>query len=320
MSGLLTAIGTGVSIVGLCIGLYTLSRVRRVARAQAEERRVTQELLGVDQMELDLRRVIKKLQEANDRESAELATELSGKLGALQGVRRALEPPALGASGSTVRLRRGFFGQEFIIEQLGKAQSNIDIITGRTLLINAYYVMDHIRQACARGVEVRVISLNPYADDAIIADAARSVSNPAPVDIADYRRQLVQNDEILAGAVASWDPSALQSGFHHRVIDSVPRISFLRADSVVNLGFLQLYRAAQPTEIQERQYIQLPASSDTGQVAMSHFELCWQEGKSVSTSGHAMPRHRVSSAVMASARKASLGTGRPSARIFPQRS
>lgn len=272
-------VGTGVSVASLGVGVYTLSRVRRVARAQSDERQLTQELLGVDQLELDLRRVISKLTEDDDRQAAALARDLSVKLGALQGVRRTLDPPARGQSGQVVRLEHGFFGQEFIIGELGRATSNIDIITGRTLLVNAYYVMDHIRQACARGVEVRLVSLDPEAGDGVIADAAQSVSNPAPVDVSDYRRQLVQNDETLVAAVTSWRPTELQSGFSHRVVAAVPRVSFLRADNVVNLGFLQLYRDAQPSEIRERPYIQLSANSDLGQIAMKHFESCWNQGR-----------------------------------------
>ena len=192
-------VGTGVSVASLGVGVYTLSRVRRVARAQSDERQLTQELLGVDQLELDLRRVISKLTEDDDRQAAALARDLSVKLGALQGVRRTLDPPARGQSGQVVRLEHGFFGQEFIIGELGRATSNIDIITGRTLLVNADYVMDHIRQACARGVEVRLVSLDPEAGDGVIADAAQSVSNPAPVDVSDYRRQLVSERRDTRG-------------------------------------------------------------------------------------------------------------------------
>ena len=93
-----------------------------------------EELLGVDQVELELPSARdKQAQEGADPESTRLAMDLSVELVRFKGVRRALDPPLHGPTGQVAHLERGFFGQDFIIEQLGGATSNIDIITGRTL-------------------------------------------------------------------------------------------------------------------------------------------------------------------------------------------
>ena len=276
--GASTIVGTLLSLIGVLIGLYTLIRVRKVARVQADERRITQELIGVDQIELDLRRVITKLNLLQDPEAAALATDLSIKLGAIQGVRRALDSPHKSASVQYVRLEKGFFGEEFVVNQIDRAHSNIDIITGRTLLVAGFYVMDRLRQACERGVLVRVIGLSDCSDDSILADALKTVSNPAPKDAADYRRQILQNKNDILTAVTSWTSPPIQARFQYRMSPCVPRVSLLRADNMVNLGFLQFYRDAQPKELRDREYIRIPANAGVGQVALKHFEIAWSEG------------------------------------------
>jgi hypothetical protein len=276
-----TYAGASLTLVGIAVGVYTLTRVQRVARAQAAERRVTQELIGVDELELDLRRVIMKLHEYSDQEAVTLATELSVKLGAIQGVRRAWDGPAASTSRSQFSLKQGFFGEEFVLAEIGHAHSAIDIITGRTLLVSSFYVMERIRQACERGVQVRVIGLSEDADESIIADALRTVSNPAPIDADDYRKQIVQNKEDIMKTVATWRSDSVRACFCYRMDASVPRASLLRRDNTVNIGFLQFYRAAQPNEISQRDYIQVMANSGIGEVAMKHFDIAWNEGKQI---------------------------------------
>lgn len=276
-----TYAGAALTLLGLAVGIYTLTRVRRVAKAQQAERRMTQELIGVDELELDLRRVITKLHEYSDQEAVALATDLSVKLGAIQGVRRAWDGPTATMARSRYSIKHGFFGEEFVLGEIGQAHSAIDIITGRTLLVASFYVMERIRQACERGVQVRVIGLSDEAEPSILADALRTVSNPAPRDAEDYRSQITQNKRDIMNAVASWRSDGVRSCFCYRLDSSVPRAALLRRDNTVSMGFLQFYRDAQPKEISERSYIQAAANSTIGEVAMKHFEIAWSEGKRV---------------------------------------
>jgi hypothetical protein len=277
----LSIFGSVVSLAGLLVGIYTLWKVKKVGEAQIEERRITQEMLGIDQIELDLRRVITKLTESKDRESAALATDLSIKLGAIQGARRAMEQPAKLNPVMYVRLERGFFTHEFLISHIDHARTNIDIITGRTLLVAGYDVMDRLRRACERGVEVRLTGLSENADKVTLTDALQTVASPAPADAEAYRQQIIQCKNDVIAAVNSWPDPAVRARFQYRVNTCVPRVSLVRTDNHVSLGFLQFFRDAQPKELKDREYIQVLATSGVGQVAMTHFELCWKEGTQI---------------------------------------
>lgn len=269
------------TFVGLVVGLYTLWRVKKVAKAQAEQRRITEELLGVDQLELDLLRVITKLSESKDPESTVLVTDLSIRLGAIQGARRAMDQPADLNPAQYARLELGFFSHEFLVSHIDRARSNIDIITGRTLLIAGYDVMDRLKRACKRGVKVRLIGLSENADNIILGDALKTVANPAPVNAEDYKRQIIQCKNDIVATVNTWPEPAVQDRFQYRVNSSVPRVSLVRTDNQVSLGFLQLYREAQPRELKDREYIRVSVTSGIGQVAIKHFEIAWNEGTQI---------------------------------------
>lgn len=273
--------GAVVSTAGLFIGVYTLWKVGKVRQAQLEERRITQELIGIDQIELDLRRVITKLTELQDRDSATLATDLSIKLGAIQGARRAMDLPSKLNPAMYAKLERGFFSQDFLIFHIDRAHTSIDIITGRTLLVAGFDVMDRLRQACERGVEVRLIGLSEEANEHILADAIKTVANPAPSTADDYKRQIMQCKSDVCNVVNSWPEPAVRERFQYRVDSCVPRISLVRTDNYVSLGFLQLYRDAQPKELKDREYIQVLATSGIGQVAMKHFDIAWKDATPV---------------------------------------
>ena len=93
------------TLIALCVTLYTLFRVRAVAQAQEEATAFTQELLNIDQLEVELVRVMAKLGSVDDPESAQIGRELGVTLGRVQGVRRAL------GSGKDKRRRTGRRGQ-----------------------------------------------------------------------------------------------------------------------------------------------------------------------------------------------------------------
>lgn len=266
------------SIIGFGVSLFTLLKVSSVAKAQAQERSLTQELLGVDQIEQDLRRMIAKLGELDDRSSTQLATDLSIRLGAIQGVRQAMSATPRSPDSANVRVDLGFFGDEFVLNLIQRAKTNIDIVTGRTFLVSGFYTLDKLRQACERGVVVRVIGMSKDADEIILNDAIRTVSNPAPRDAAEYRRQIENNQRDIIDAVSSWTDPRVRARFQYRTDANVPRISMARVDATVNLGFLQFYRDAQPREIKDRAYLQFSVNSAVGTVAMKHFEIAWNNG------------------------------------------
>jgi hypothetical protein len=275
----LAIIGVAVTTVGIGIEIYTLVKVRSVARAQSEARALTQELLNIDQIELNLVRVIKKLHDINDKESNRLAGDLNNQLGRIQGARRTFEEGGRRRIDiGSMRIEKGFFDEAFLGYQINNANTAIDIVTGRTKLVAGFYVFDRLRQACERGVQVRIIGLSDEAPNEILADAAKTVSSPAPANAADYRKQIESNKEDILNGIRSWSPAA-QSYIEYWVNKSVPRISVLRSDNVVNFGFLQLYRDAQPAELKDREYLQFTITSGTGIVLLRHIELAIQESE-----------------------------------------
>jgi hypothetical protein len=276
----LSLIALVLAAVEFVVGIVTLIRVHNVSRVQKETRQFTQDLLNIDRLEVDLVRVINKFRSSPDIESSLLASELSLQLGMIKGVRRALDESSEDdrRNRNAIQSAVGFFGEQFVKENIQRAKNSIDIITGRTKLVSGFFILDYLRQACERGVQVRVIGLSPNAPDEILQDATKTVSNPPPRDAADYKRQINENMEEILESVKTWRPE-VQVNFRYKVNKSVPRVSILRSDNTINFGFLQFYRAAQPVEIAERQYLKIPLSSSTGKIAFKHIDLVWEEAE-----------------------------------------
>lgn len=275
--------GLVLGFFGLLVTIYTLSRVAKVQKAQEEATAFTQELLNIDQLEVDLVRVMARLRASSEPESVALGSEIGVTLGSIQGVRRALSSPqdrhgVVKKTDHCVPVESDFFGEKFISEAIKSAKQKIDIITGRTKLVSGYYVLDCIRQACERGVDVRLIGLSDGAPDEILNDAVKTVSNPAPRDAEDYRRQIRENSAEIVASVGAWSEAA-QEHFQYRLNKSVPRVSMVRRDNEVLLGFLQFYRDAQPLELKDREYIRIPISLTLGRVALQHFDLVWNDSE-----------------------------------------
>lgn len=279
-----TFAGTGLGLVGLGVSFYTLYRVGLVAEAQTAARRTTEELLSIDELEIDLLRVISRLSQSPDRDAVKLAGELGVKLGMIQGVRRTFRAELKKPEAQTISIQEGFFGQEFVKENVDQSHQVLEIITGRTKLAAGFYILDSIRRACERGVRVRILGLSPDAPDEILEDAKKTVSNPAPTDAGDYRQQICDNRDEILRAVESW-PDHVRVNFEYCLNSSVPRISALRCDSSIRIGFLQLYTAAQEADLGRRPYLALDISSEIGKSLMNHFEVAWREGSVIFTDG-----------------------------------
>ncbi|AGF80093.1 hypothetical protein UWK_03584 (plasmid) [Desulfocapsa sulfexigens DSM 10523] len=280
---LLSVVGVAISLIGTTVGIYTLLKVKKVVKAQIEERKLTQELLDVDQIEKDLRRVVSKLMQVNDHDSVSLANALSQRLGAIQGTRRVIDHGASAcgcASGDAVSIKTGFFCSTHVDDFIEQSTSRIDLMTGSTRLIAGYFTMDKIKQACERGVKVRIVGLSPEAPDDILLDAAKTVSKPAPETAEDYRNLIKANHNEISKVVNSW-PAQTKERFEYRENFGVPRVSIAKSDDVICLGFLQLFRDAQPEKINDRQYIKIPQDSELGSVVMKHFEQGWSESKKI---------------------------------------
>ena len=260
------------------IAMWTLLKVQSVNKAQKEARQFTQDLLNIDRLEVDLVRVINKFRSLNEIDSSLLASELSLQLGMIKGVRRALDESSNDSSRSRkiIQSENGFFSEEFVRENIQKANSHIDIITGRTKLASGFYILDCLRQACERGVKIRIIGLSPDSPDDILNDAIKTVSNPAPKNAADYKRQIIETKREICESVLSWSKEA-QENIMYKVSKSVPRVSILRSDNIINFGFLQFYRDAQTAEIADREYLKIPISSSTGKIACRHIDLVCDE-------------------------------------------
>lgn len=280
---LLATVGTIVTLIGTVVGIYTLTKVKKVEKAQLEERRITQELLDVDQIERDIKRVVNKLSQIQDQDSATLANALSQRLGAIQGTRRAIGygTQSCGCvSRDAVTVERGFFCSTHVDDFIDQSNFSIDLMTGSTRLISGYYTIDKIKKACERGVKVRIIGLSPNSPDDILMDAAKTVSNPAPQTAEEYRELIISNHKEIKKVVNSWPPQ-LRPQFEYREYFGVPRVSIAKSDETICFGFLQLFREAQPENINDRQYIKLHQSTDLGNVIMKHFEMGWNQSTKI---------------------------------------
>lgn len=283
LSFILSTFGVTISFIGAVVGIYTLVKVKKVEQAQLDERSLTQELLDVDQIERDIKLVVTKLNQLNDHDSAALANALSQRLGAIQGTRRAIgygNTMCLCTPGNAVSIEKGFFCSTHVDDFIDQSMDSIDIMTGSTRLIAGYYTMDKVKQACARGVMIRIIGLSPNASDDILMDASKTVSNPAPKTADEYRELIISNHKEISRAVKTW-PTQLRNKFEYRESFGVPRLSIAKSDDTICLGFLQLFRDAQPDKIDDRQYIKIHKSSDLGNVVLKHFEMGWNESKKI---------------------------------------
>ncbi len=272
----ITLISFIIGIIEFGIAMFTLLKVHSVDKAQKEARQFTQDILNIDRLEVDLVRVIDKFRFSKEIDDSLLANELSLQLGMIKGVRRALDESSEDPCRNAIESGKGFFGEDFVKENIQSAKSCIDIVTGRTKLVASFYILDCLRQACERGVQVRIIGLSADSPNAILNDAIKTVSNPAPKDSEDYRRQINENMREILESVDTWR-TEVQNNFRYKVSKSVPRVSILRSDNIINFGFLQFYRDAQPTEIADREYLKIPLSSPTGKIAVKHVDLVWDE-------------------------------------------
>jgi hypothetical protein len=274
--------GLVLTIIQLIIAGYTLHKVKKVVSAQLEERRITQELLDIDQIEVVLKRVIRRLIQVNDQDSMSLANELSHRLGAIQGTRRAMDRGTrTDICGEVVTVEHGFFSLKHIDDLIDNSSARLHILTGSTRLISGYYQMEKIRHACLRGVEVKIIGIDPEAPDEILTDATRTVSQPAPSTASDYRKIMIENQDLIRTTVGRWtDPNVCQR-FQYKAHPSVPRVSLVLCDDYICLGFLQFFRDAQQGTHDDRPYIRIPTNSSLGEIVNRHFDLCWSDARNI---------------------------------------
>lgn len=276
---ILSSVGIIVSGAGLGITWYTLKKVKRVEEIQRTERSLTQELLDVDEIEADIKKVIEKFKLVGDEESSNLASDLSRRLGAIEGTRRVLG--AYTDKKTFLQIEYGFFSDEHLDVLIGNCKKSLDLMTGSTRLISGYYKMDKIKKICKKGVQVRIIGIDPDAEDDILEDAAKTVSRPAPKSASEYRKLMKNNQKEIIKNVSEWENDSLKSKFQYKSLKGVPRVSFAKCDDTICLGFLQFYRDAQPNDMEKRHYLRIPKDNDLSEVIMKHFEIGWKEAKSI---------------------------------------
>ena len=265
---LLAIVGTLVSTIGLFIGIYTLIKVKKVAKVQLEERNLTQELLDIDEIEMELSKISKKLDQINDNESKELAKLLSTRIGAIQGTRKAINWKT---SIDKTIISNGFFNSTHLHESITKSKKELNIITGSTRIVSGYYELELLRLACSRDIKVCIIGIDPNSSNDILEDALLTVSNPSPKNADDYRKLINETIEIIKDTVEKWNDKE-QANFAYYVYSGVPRLSFIQFDKNIDIGFLHFYREARHADKNLRPYIRTLASSDLGLIAIRHFE------------------------------------------------
>lgn len=275
VSDWLTAVGLAVTVVGLLVSLYTLSRVQTVAKAQEKARADTEDLLGIDDVEIDIASVINALAGSTDAELTTLASQLTGRLGRIQGVRYAVSGRRPPSERHRAFLLDGFFSEDFMRDSIRGAKEELDIVTGRLRVVSSWHMMREIEKACERGVAVRIIGISARASDDTLRDAAQTVSSPPPQNADEYRQHVTEVYQQILENVRGWSSADAQRRFALRCSTDVPRVSMVRSDSKMRVGFLQFYRVAQPAQPEDRQYLELTSTSPTGLVAGRHFDAVW---------------------------------------------
>lgn len=275
-----------IGIAGLAVSLYTFVKVKKVASVQIEERQLTQELLGIEDLEIDLREIAEHMGAVNDEKSRKLASAIYRKLGVMEGVGRALKEHTLQNLGQDyIRLQTGFMTAEFLRKEIRTAKREVDIVMGSYRLFTEYTTLEAVRGAASRGVRVRLIGFNPRVSNEILEDAVTTVAYPGPRNAEEYRRSLLDCERSMKSIVDEWNDPKEREKFEFRCSKIILRSSFIRVDNCINLGFVQFIRDAQPSITSAREYVMISTKANTGKVIQRHFEYLWDRAKSVDVPG-----------------------------------
>jgi hypothetical protein len=205
--------------------------------------------------------------------------------GRIEGVSHALDigtgqPPDRDRQQSIPIHEQGCFSQEFLIGVFRQANNNVDVLMYRPLVLSTASLLDALRAAAERGVQVRALALSPDGSDEVLSQGAALMPAAAVYQPAQLRPQLIEGERRIQGHVAQWNANA-QRRLAIRRYTSMIGPHFLRSDSTIYLGFVGLLSGAMPTRFDERVHAEVPLNSKLGQQVMVHFEQTWHNGTAV---------------------------------------
>lgn len=272
--------------IGLIITVITLVKVQSVHRAQVEERALLRRLYGTDSLTGHLRSAAVLLRQGEN-ESRTLAEELLRLCGQIEGISRVLDTmdQARGTSGEQpIRLvERGYYVPSFYSHVVDDAQHSADFLMYRNLQIANVDLLETLERAARRGVRIRVLALSSEAGDDVLEQASLVLPWPR-VDPPTLRRQLADSEDRVRSAVQGWSDRA-QRQFEYRGYTITPNMHFARMDGVIMQGFVGTLSPAQPDQLSDRGYVEMPRSSEPGATLARHFEELWERSAPTSVIG-----------------------------------
>lgn len=165
--------------------------------------------------------------------------------------------------------KHGFFAPQFLNSVISNTSKNLDIVVGRARLFN-YDTYTEIRELCAKGVVVRCFSLSEHASLKTLQDAVQTVAPNAPEDGKAYRTELKILNQSFRKDIQQWEPSE-RHNIGHFTYQDIPRVTFVRSDDLILLGFLTLFNETH-NNVKQRPYLEVPVASEIGRILTAHID------------------------------------------------
>ncbi|MCX5397259.1 hypothetical protein [Streptomyces sp. NBC_00102] len=267
-------------VIGFALTIVTLVKVQSVHRAQSEERALLRRLYGTESLAGHLRSAASFLRQG-EQDARNLAEELVRMCGQIEGISRALDSMnrirgGTPESRSVVRLvERGYYTPPFYARVVNDAQSNADFLMYRNLQIANVDILQAMERAAKRGVHIRILAISSESTDGVLEQAAMVLPWPqVPPDT--LRRQLAESEDRIRSVVAGW-PTRARRNFEYRGYVIAPNMHFARMDGTVMQGFVGTLSPAQPDQLDDRGYVELPRDREPGATLSRHFEELWAQ-------------------------------------------
>ncbi|MFD8935924.1 hypothetical protein ACFV0R_11790 [Streptomyces sp. NPDC059578] len=271
---------TVIGVVGFLITLVTLLKVRSVQRAQVQERALLRKLYGTESLADRLRSAAVFLRQG-EQDARNLGEELVRLCGQIEGISRALDsmsrqrgPDATGQR--MVRLvERGYYTPPFYARVVNEAQNNADFLMYRNLQIAGVGLLQSMERAAKRGVRIRILAISSQCTDEVLEQASMVLPWPqVPPDV--LRRQLHESEGRIQQVVAGWADRSRRN-FEYRGYTIAPNMHFARTDGVMMQGFVGTLSPAQPEQLEDRGYLELPREREPGATLSRHFDELWAQ-------------------------------------------
>ncbi|MEW1546010.1 hypothetical protein [Streptomyces tsukubensis] len=266
--------------VGFTITVVTLVKVQSVHRAQTEERALLRRLYGTESLADHLRSAAGFLRQG-EQDARNLAEELVRMCGRIEGISRALDSmnrlrgTAAGEQRMVRLVERGYYTPPFYNRVVNDAENNADFLMYRNLQVSAVDLLQSMERAAKRGVHIRILAISSASSDSVLEQASLVLPWPqVPPDT--LRRQLAEAEERVRTVVSGW-PVRVRRNFEYRGYVITPNMHFARMDGTVLQGFVGTLSPAQPDQLEDRGYVELPRDREPGATLSRHFEELWAQ-------------------------------------------